>query len=61
MIGESGLTRRPMVSVELILREDPSDPDDRANGKSTATLRVALFKNRDPGGFRTFAGVLRRL
>jgi len=33
MIGERRTYKAPDGSVELILREDPSDPDDQANGE----------------------------
>jgi hypothetical protein len=33
MMGERRSYKAPDGSVELILREDPSDPDDRANGE----------------------------
>lgn len=33
MMGERQTYRAPDGSVELILREDPSDPDDQANGE----------------------------
>jgi hypothetical protein len=61
VIGERKTYKAPDGSVELILREDPSDPDDQANGTSRQTLRASLFENWNPGRLRSVTGFLWRL
>ncbi len=61
MIGEADLQgARWLGGINFARRSKRSG---RSSERRTArqTLRVALFKNRDPGGFRNFAWLLRRL